>query len=195
MKKIYFAVGMTVLMFFCGCGGSPEAVGKAMSRKLTAAQLFEVTMQDALAAAPNVGSYHAQRYEEFCRKQGVPLDEPILDLLKKGFSDVQTTVTHKVIQESMDPTRRNEVVYKIEYRIDASKRTPVSYLAVLEFIVYASPRGTGVVKAGGFDELNGNRTVFNNPAQVIVRIGAISRGVDKMLAFIASEMKKQKNKK
>ena len=83
MRKIVFAVGMMVLALLCGCGRSPEAEGKAMSEKLTAAQLFEVTMQDALMAAPNVGSLHAQRYEEFCRENGVPLDEPILDLLKK----------------------------------------------------------------------------------------------------------------
>ena len=187
MRTICFAAVTAILTVFCGCGRSPEAEGKAMSEKLTAAQLFEVTMQDALAATPNVGSLHAQRYEQFCRKCGVSLDEPILDLLKKGFSDVQTTVTHKVVKESIDPTVRNDVIYRIEYKIDAGNRTPVDYLAVFEFIIYATPQGTAVVKVGGFDEINGKRTVFTEPAQVIVRIGAISRGLDKFLAFIAAK--------
>lgn len=194
MRTICFAAVMAILTVLCGCGRSPEAEGKAMSERLAAAQLFEVTMQEALAAAPNVGSLHAQRYEQFCKKYGVPLDEPILDLLKKGFPDVQTTVTHKVLKESMDPTVRNDVIYRIEYKIDAGNRTPVAYSAVFEFIVCATPQGTAVVKAGGFDELNGKRTVFTEPAQVIVRIGVISRGLDKFLALIAADMEKQKNK-
>ena len=194
MRKIGLGICMAIMMVICGCGRSPEAEGKAMSEKLTAAQLFEVTMQDALMAAPNVGSLHAQRYEQFCEKHGVPLNEPILDLLKKGFPEVQTTVSFKVLQQSMDPTKRDDVVYRIEYRLDATNRTPVSYLAVFEFIIAATPKGTGVVQVGGFDELNGKRTVFNDPAQVIVRIGAISRGMDKLLAFFAAEEAKKNSK-
>ena len=194
MRKICFAVGMAILAVCCGCGRSPEAEGKAMSEKLSAAQLFELTMQNALMAAPNVGSLHAQRYEQFCREHDVPLEEPFLDLLKKGFPKVQTSVMHKVLRQSMDPTRRDDVVYRIEDRLDASDRTPVSYLVVFEFVIAATPQGTGVVQAGGFEELNGKRNVFNEPAQVIARIGLISRGMDKLLARCAAEMEKNKSK-
>lgn len=195
MKTNYLAVCIAIMAALCGCGRSPEAEGKAMSEKLTAAQLFEVTMQDALMSAPNVGSLHAQRYEQFCRENGVSLNEPILDLLKKGFPEVQTTVSYKVLRQSMDPTKQDDVVYRIEYRLDASNRTPVSYLAVFEFIIAATPKGTGVIQIGGFDEINGNRTVFIKPEQVIVRVGLISRGMDNFLADLASKIEKMKRKR
>ena len=194
MKTNYLAVCIAIMAALCGCGRSPEAEGKAMSEKLTAAQLFEVTMQNALMAAPNVGSLHAQRYEQFCQENGVPLNKPILDLLKKGFPEVQTTVSHKILRQSMNPTRRDDIVYRIDYRLDASNRSPVSYLAVFEFIIAATPQGTGVIQVGGFDEINGVRTVFTKPAQVIVRIGLISRGMDNFLADLASKIEKMKRR-
>lgn len=188
MRKIGFAVGIAVLAVLCGCRKSPETEGLAMAEKLSAEQLFEVTMREQLMAAPNVGSLHAQKYEEFCNRCHVPLKKPFLELLRQGFPGVTTKVVHKVLEESTDPTKRNTVVYKIEYRIDASDRKPVSYLCLFEFVIAATPEGTGVIHAGGFYELNGKRTTFDNPAQVIQHIGVVSRGVDKMLEYAALRM-------
>ena len=190
MRKFDFAVGMAVLALLCGCGRSPEAMGKAFAEKLSAEQLFEVTMQEQIMAAPNVGSFHAQKYEEFCNRCHVPLKKPFLELLRKGFPDVKTNVAHKVLEKSDDPTKRDTVVYKVEYRIDASDRKPVSFFCLFEFVIVSSHDGTVVIKAGGFYELDGKRTNFENPAQVIQHIGLIgSIGVDKMLENVATNRK------
>ena len=189
MRKIGFAaICIAVLAVLCGCRKSPETEGRAMAEKLSAEQLFEVTMREQMMAAPNVGSLHAQKYEEFCNRCHVPLKKPFLELLRQGFPGVSIRVVHKVLEESSDPAKRNTVLYKVEYRIDAGDRKPVSYVCLFEFVIAATPDGTGVISAGGFYELNGRRTMFDNPAQVIHHIGVVSRGVDRMLDHAAAVM-------
>ena len=128
MKTNYLAVCIAIMAALCGCGRSPEAEGKAMSEKLTAAQLFEVTMQNALMAVPNVGSLHAQRYEQFCQENGVPLNKPILDLLKKGFPANEETK-----QELFAYARKNIAKYAMPCDIEFRETLPTTLVGKVAY--------------------------------------------------------------
>ena len=198
MKKIICLLYAVFTVFLCGCGNDYETQGEAIAAKLTAAQMVDIATYNKVSSqryAPGLAEMYAIEFENFCIQSGVPMDKPILELLKNGFPNVETKVEHKVIAESNNPFVKSDVVYSIVYKIDATDNPDVPYLLEITFMVYETPEGTAVIQLGGYEELNGKRSMFSTPEQVIRRVGSVSKGVNDMLKFFSVRLKKKvKNK-
>lgn len=198
MKKIirfssFLCLVLTVFLL-TGCRQDPESMKKKIASSINAASLYELTMKNQLEATahiPGMSQTLAAQYEDFCKKYSLPLEEPFEKLLKKGFPGLVTTVQHEVLAQGENPFEKDEVLYLVTYKVDAKNDKGVSYVAVLQFTVYSSPEGVMVMKAGGFDEINGAKTILRTPESVMLRVAGISRGVDAMLDHVAQQLNKK----
>jgi len=183
-------------LFVCltGCRQDPESAKREIAAKINAASLYELAVKDKLQAyahIPGMSQSLAAEYEEFCHKYRLPLEESFEKLLKQGFPALETTVQQETFKKGASSFEKNDILYLVTFKVDAKSEKGISYVAVLRFTVYSSPEGVGVIDAGGFDELNGVKTVLRDPYAVMLRVAGISRGVDKMLKFFALQLDKK----
>jgi hypothetical protein len=177
-----------------GCRPDPEAEGQALAAQINAQSLFEVTMQNHLRAyahIPGGPQVVLEKYAGMCSKYGIKLDTPFQQMLKQGYPELETTVQHQQLSQNADPTAKSEMLYLITFKVNATSPKGRTYLLVLQFTVFSCDEGVSVMKIGGYDELNGHKTVFRNTEQILMRIAGVRKGVNAMLKhFDETEEKK-----
>ncbi len=176
-----------------GCRQDPESAKREIAAKINAASLYELAMKDKLQAyahIPGMSQSLAAEYEEFCRDYRLPLEESFEKLMKKGFPALETTVQQETLKQGVNSFEKDDILYLVTFKADAKSEKGISYIAVLQFVVYASPEGVGVIKAGGYDQLNGVKTPLKSPYSVMLRVVGISRGMDKLLELFAKQQDK-----
>ena len=183
----------TTVMLLAGCRPSPDAEGKAIAAQINAKSLFELTMQKQLQAyahIPGGARLALEQYAEMCSKYGFAPDTPFQKMLKDGFPALETTIQHETLSENADPTAKNSTLYLITYKVNAKSPQGHTYLLEMQFTAFSCAEGVAVIKVGGYDELDGRRTILRGTPDILRRITAVTKGVDGMMKHFDKILKK-----
>ena len=185
---------VTVIVLFTGCRQNPEAEGRAIAAQINAKSLFEVTMQNQLQAyahIPGGARVALEQYAEMCTKYGFDPDTSFQEILKQGYPELETIIQHETLSENANPTAKNETLYLITFKVNATSPKGYKYLLILQFTAFSCAEGVAVIKVGGYDELDGKRTVLNNTESILLRIASVRKGVDGLMKHFDDTLEKK----
>lgn len=184
----------TTVMLLAGCRPSPDAEGKAIAAQINAKSLFEVTMQNQLQAyahIPGGARVALEQYAEMCTKYGFDPDTSFQDILKQGYPELETIIQHETLSENANPTAKNETLYLITFKVNATSPKGYKYLLILQFTAFSCAEGVAVLKVGGYEELDGKRTVLNNTESILLRIASVRKGIDGLMKHFDDTLEKK----
>ena len=184
----------TTVMLLAGCRPSPDAEGKAIAAQINAKSLFEVTMQNQLQAyahIPGGARVALEQYAEMCTKYGFDPDTSFRDILKQGYPELETIIQHETLSENANPTAKNETLYLITFKVNATSPKGYKYLLILQFTAFSCAEGVAVLKVGGYEELDGKRTVLNNTESILLRIASVRKGIDGLMKHFDDTLEKK----
>ena len=185
---------VTVIVLFAGCRQNPEAEGRAIAAQINAKSLFEVTMQNQLQAyahIPGGARVALEQYAEMCTKYGFDPDTPFQEILKQGYPELETIIQHETLSENANPTAKNETLYLITFKVNAISPKGYKYLLILQFTAFSCAEGVAVLKVGGYEELDGKRTVLNNTESILLRIASVRKGIDGLMKHFDDTLEKK----
>ena len=185
---------VTVIVLFTGCRQNPEAEGRAIAAQINAKSLFEVTMQNQLQAyahIPGGARVALEQYAAMCTKYGFAPDTSFQEALKQGYPELETIIQHETLSENANPTAKNETLYLITFKVNATSPQGHKYLLILQFTAFSCAEGVAVLKVGGCDELDGKRTILNDTESILIRIASVRKGIDGLMKHFDDTLEKK----
>ena len=62
---------------------------------------------------------------------------------------------------------------------------------MLQFTAFSCAEGVAVLKVGGYEELDGKRTVLNNTESILLRIASVRKGIDGLMKHFDDTLEKK----